>query len=62
MHLHHIVYRSRSKKLRWAVSNLCYLCVAHHDLEHAGKITIHPRTADEELIITGEKQYLAFRL
>jgi 5-methylcytosine-specific restriction endonuclease McrA len=62
IHLHHIVYRSRSKALKWAVHNLCYLCVAHHDLEHAGKITIHPRTAEGELIVTGEKKYLAFRL
>ena len=60
--LHHIVYRSRSKKLKWAVSNLCYVCVAHHDLEHAGKITIQPRTADGELVITGAKKYLSFKL
>lgn len=62
VHLHHIVYRSRSKKLRWAISNLAYLCVAHHRLEHGGKITIHPRLADGELLITGEAKYLKFKL
>lgn len=62
IHLHHIVYRSRSKKLKWAHHNLCYLCVAHHQLEHAGKITIQPRTAEGELIVTGDARYLKFKL
>lgn len=60
-HLHHIVYRSKSKKLRWNVLNLADLCVAHHQLEHAGKITI-ARNEAGELIVTGEKKYLAFKL
>jgi hypothetical protein len=60
-HLHHIVYRSRSKALRWATSNLCFLCVAHHALEHAGKIHISGN-ADDELVVTGDKEYLEFKL
>ena len=60
-HLHHIVYRSRSKKLRWATSNLVFLCVAHHRLEHAGRITISGN-ADEELLINGKKADLKFKL
>jgi len=60
-HLHHIVYRSRSKKLRWATSNLCFLCIAHHALEHAGRIHISGN-ADDELTITGDKKDLQFKL
>lgn len=60
-HLHHIVRRSRSKALRWATSNLCYLCVAHHQLEHAGKIHISGN-ADEHLTIAGDKAALSFKL
>lgn len=60
-HLHHIVYRSKSRALRWAIGNLCFLCVAHHQLEHAGKITLSGN-ADEELIVTGDKRYLEFKL
>jgi 5-methylcytosine-specific restriction endonuclease McrA len=59
--LHHVVYRSRSKKLRWATSNLCYLCVAHHRLQHAGRIHVSGN-ADDELVITGAKKDLAFKL
>jgi len=61
VHLHHIVYRSRSKTLRWATSNLCFLCVAHHRLEHAGRITI-TGNADDELTILGDKRDLGFKL
>ena len=61
VHLHHIVYRSKSKALKWASSNLCYLCVAHHALQHAGKISISGN-ADEELIMKGDRKWLAFRL
>lgn len=59
--LHHIVRRSRSKAKRWEISNLCYLCHAHHSLEHGGKIHI-ARKADGELIVTGARKYLEFRL
>lgn len=62
VHQHHIVYRSRSKVLKFDPHNRAPLCQTHHDLEHAGKITIHPRTADGELLITGKKKYLKFRL
>ncbi len=59
---HHIVYRSRSRTLKYAPWNRAPLCSAHHDLEHAGKITIHPRTRSGELIVTGKREYLAFKL
>lgn len=61
VHLHHVVYRSKSKALRWHRSNLCYLCAAHHAMEHAGRITISGN-ADEELVITGARKDLAFKL
>lgn len=59
---HHIVYRSRSIRLKYEPTNRAPICQAHHDLVHGGKITIHPRTADGELIVTGERKYLAFTL
>lgn len=62
VHQHHIVYRSQSRRLKYEPTNRAPLCNTHHDLEHAGKITIHPRTADGELIVTGEKKYLEFKL
>lgn len=61
VHLHHIVYRSKSKRLRWVPSNLVSLCVDHHRLEHAGIITISGN-ADEEIIVTGDVDRLRFRL
>ena len=60
-HLHHIVYRSQSKAKRWQTGNLCWLCVDHHRLEHAGKISISG-DADQELIISGDVDALRFRL
>ena len=36
VHLHHLVYRSQSKRLRWVPANLVSLCALHHQLEHAG--------------------------
>ena len=60
-HMHHIVYRSKSKGLRWATSNTCLLCVDHHRLEHAGEITIRGN-ADAKLVITGDVNRLSFRL
>lgn len=60
-HLHHIVYRSRSRALRWATANLCFLCPAHHAMEHAGRITISGN-ADEHLTITGDVEALKFKL
>lgn len=60
-HMHHVIYRSQSKRLKWATSNNCLLCVDHHRLEHAGKIQISGN-ADDELIITGDVNALRFRL
>jgi 5-methylcytosine-specific restriction endonuclease McrA len=60
-HLHHIVYRSKSKRLRWDPRNLVSLCVEHHQLEHAGVISI-AGNADEEIIVTGDMDALRFRL
>jgi 5-methylcytosine-specific restriction endonuclease McrA len=61
VHLHHIVYRSKSKRLRWRTENCVWLCVDHHRLEHAGEITI-AGNADDEIIITGNVGALRFRL
>ena|SRR5262252_4250403 len=58
-HLHHIVYRSRGGK--WRSGNICSLCVGHHALVHAGQIQISG-DANDELIITGPKEYLRFKL
>jgi predicted restriction endonuclease len=58
---HHIVYRSRSVKLKYEPTNRAPLCTAHHQLLHAGKITIE-RDAAGCLIIRGERKYLAFKL
>lgn len=61
VHLHHIVYRSRSKRLRWRTINLVSLCVSHHRLVHAGEIKI-AGNADDEIIVTGNVNLLRFRL
>lgn len=58
---HHIIHRSQSKRLKYVPENRRPICRAHHDLEHAGKIQIS-KNADGELIITGEKKYLSFKL
>jgi hypothetical protein len=60
-HLHHIVYRSHSRRMTWLTSNCASLCPSHHALQHAGKISISGN-ADEHLTITGARKYLAFRL
>jgi hypothetical protein len=59
--LHHIVYRSKSKRLMWATANLVSLCKGHHAMEHGGKITISGN-ADEEIFITGDTKALRFKL
>lgn len=61
VHLHHIVYRSKSKRLRWDPRNLVSLCADHHALEHAGEITISG-DADQEIVVTGDVDKLRFRL
>ena len=58
-HVHHIVFRSRGGK--WSSQNCCSLCVQHHQLVHAGLITI-TGDADVHLTITGDAKYLRFRL
>lgn len=60
-HLHHIVFRSRSRGLRWDPRNLCSLCADHHALVHGGIITISG-DADQELEIRGDVDRLRFRL
>lgn len=52
-HLHHIVYRSTSKVGRWHTSRCLWLCVDHHQLEHAGEITI-AGNADGRIVVTGD--------
>src|SRR5262245_19075075 len=61
LHLHHIVYRSKSKRLRWDPRNLVSLCVLCHSLVHGGAIHITVN-ADEELIITGDINRIRFSL
>jgi len=58
---HHVIHRSQSKRLKYAPENRRPICRAHHDLEHAGKIQI-TTTKDGELLVTGERKYLAFKL
>ncbi len=59
--LHHITYRSKSKRLRWQTGNCVWLCVEHHRLEHSGDITI-TGDADTEIIVEGNPDLLRFRL
>lgn len=59
--MHHIIYRSKSSRLKWDPANNCLLCREHHQLRHAGKINIRGN-ADEELIITGDVDLLRFCL
>jgi len=57
--LHHIVYRSTSRIGLWQTRRVCWLCVDHHRLEHAGAITI-AGNADRPggLVITGDVNLL----
>lgn len=61
VHLHHLVYRSKSRGRRWDPANLVSLCVDHHQLVHAGEIQI-AGNADEEIVVTGNTDRLRFRL
>jgi len=56
-HLHHIVYRSKSRRLRWQTANCVWICRSHHALEHAGEITI-AGNADGQLVVTGDVDLL----
>lgn len=62
IHQHHIVYRARSRKLKYEPTNRVPLCAKHHQLLHLGKIEILPRDASGELVIKGERKYLEFKL
>jgi 5-methylcytosine-specific restriction endonuclease McrA len=61
VHMHHIIYRSKSKRLKWDTRNLVLLCVDHHRLEHAGEIQISGN-ADDEIVVRGNIDALRFRL
>ena len=60
-HLHHITYRSHSKKRKWHTGNLASLCVGHHAMVHAGRIRISG-DADVHLDVFGDKKDLSFKL
>lgn len=60
-HLHHVIYRSKSKRLKWAPENLVSLCAGHHGMVHAGRIAVSVEK-DGEFIFRGAKQDLAFKL
>lgn len=59
--MHHVIPRSRSRRLKWATSNNCLVCKTHHALRHAGKISI-TGDANGELLINGPREMLEFRL
>ncbi len=61
IHVHHIVFRSQSKRLRWRTENLLSLCGEHHQLAHSRIIEISG-DADGEIVITGDTERLRFRL
>src|SRR5690242_14141586 len=61
VHVHHLIYRSKSRGLRWNPRNLLSLCQQHHGLVHAGTINISGG-ADAEIIVTGDVDRLRFRL
>ncbi len=58
---HHLVKRSQSKRLVYEPTNRRPVCQTHHDLIHGGKITVTVQP-DGEVIFTGERKYLAFKL
>lgn len=58
---HHLIKRSQSKRLKYEPTNRRPVCQTHHDLIHGGKITVAVQ-ADGEVIFTGERKYLAFKL
>jgi hypothetical protein len=60
-HVHHIIFRSKSRGQRWNPANLVNLCPDHHRLVHAGVVSISGN-ADEEIIVTGDVNRLRFRL
>ncbi len=61
VHQHHVVFRSRSRALKYDPRNRRPVCQVHHDLIHAGKIAMH-FADDGELLVTGDRKYLEFKL
>ena len=60
-HLHHILFRSKSRIGKWDTRRCCWLCVTHHQMAHAHLIDI-AGDADGELVITGDIDCLKFRI
>lgn len=58
---HHLIKRSQSKRLKYEPTNRRPVCHPHHMLIEGGKITMS-LAADGELIVTGERKYLEFKL
>lgn len=58
---HHLIYRSQSRRLKYEPTNRRPVCQVHHDLIHGGKITVTFQP-DGEVIFTGDKRYLSFKL
>jgi len=58
---HHLIKRSQSKRLKYDPTNRRPVCQLHHELIHGGKITITV-APDGELLVTGDKKYLTFKL
>ena len=56
-HLHHVVYRSKSRGLRWRTENLVSLCADCHALVHAGRMRISGN-ADRTLVMSWPEQRL----
>lgn len=60
-HQHHIIFRSRSRALKYEPQNRRPICAGHHQLIHDGLITL-TRTAEDELIVHGDAKLLRFKL
>ena len=58
--MHHVIPRSRSRRLKWHTGNNALLCRSHHSLRHAGKIQI-TGDANGELMILGARKYFEFK-
>ena len=59
--MHHITFRSHSRKRKWDPKNNALICKRHHQMRHGGVIDIQG-DADGELVITGDINALKFRL
>ena len=54
-HLHHIVFRSQSKRLKWATGNCTSVCQFHHGMIHAGVLEIRG-DANLKLTVFGRRK------